>query len=101
MAEDTNKKTLKVDVVSVSHRIWHGLATMVIARTVGGDVGIMPGHAPILGLMEEGKLVIKTLHEGEIVAETRGGFLSVDDDKVAVIANDVRISSDHDIEDTY
>ena len=41
--------TLQVELVAVERKIWSGEATMVIARTTEGELGVLPGHAPLLG----------------------------------------------------
>ena len=38
--------TLQVELVAVERKIWSGEATMVIARTTEGELGVLPGHAP-------------------------------------------------------
>ena len=45
---------LQVELVAADRTVWSGEATMVIARTVEGDIGILPGHAPVLSLLTDG-----------------------------------------------
>ena len=45
---DSSGAVLQVEVVSADRLVWSGEATMVIARTTEGDVGILPNHAPML-----------------------------------------------------
>ena len=53
--------TLQVELVAVERKIWSGEARMVIARTTEGELGVMPGHAPLLGqLAEPSEVRIKT-----------------------------------------
>ena len=42
---------LHVELVSPEREIWAGEADMVVAKTIEGEMGIMPGHAPVLGLL--------------------------------------------------
>jgi len=42
---------LKVEVVTPEKRVWSGEAKMVSARTLEGDLGVLPGHAPLLGVL--------------------------------------------------
>ncbi len=44
--------TMHVELVSVESRIWSGEASAVYARTMEGELGILPGHAPLLGALE-------------------------------------------------
>ena len=49
--------TLHVELVSVERLLWSGDATMVIARTTEGELGVLPGHAPLLGELAPGGTV--------------------------------------------
>jgi F-type H+-transporting ATPase subunit epsilon len=79
--------TMPVELVSVEKRLWSGEATAVFARTVEGEIGILPGHSPLLGFLAPG-WIVRIVREGE--AELRvavhGGFLSVRPDGVSVLA---------------
>ena len=48
---------LQVELVSVDRRLWSGEASMVIARTIEGEIGVLPGHEPLLGVLAEGSSV--------------------------------------------
>ena len=70
--------TLQVELVAVERTIWSGEATMVIARTTEGELGVLPGHAPLLGQLAEGGVVtIRTESGDDVVVAAHGGFLSV------------------------
>ncbi len=56
--------TLRVELVAADRLVWSGEATMVIARTTEGDIGVLPGHAPNLSLLVDGVVDIRTT-EGE------------------------------------
>jgi F-type H+-transporting ATPase subunit epsilon len=77
---------LEVELVSTDRKVWSGEATLVVARTTDGELGIMPGHAPVLGLLVEGPVRISTGSGQGVVAEVDGGFLSVDHDRVTLVA---------------
>jgi F-type H+-transporting ATPase subunit epsilon len=77
---------LKVSVVSADQEVWSGEARMVVARTVEGEIGILPGHEPMLAILARGQVRV-TLSDGEkIVAEAADGFLSVANDLVTIVA---------------
>ena len=77
---------LKVSVVASDHDVWSGEATMVVARTVEGQIGILAGHEPMLAILASGEVRV-TLSGGEkIVAEAADGFLSVANDVVTIVA---------------
>lgn len=83
--------TLQVELVAADRKVWEGEADMVVARTVDGELGILPGHTPLLGVLTEGEVRIKS-GEATHAAAIDGGFLSVDRDKVIIIAEAVDAS---------
>jgi F-type H+-transporting ATPase subunit epsilon len=89
---------LQVEVVAADRLVWSGEATMVIARTTEGDVGILPNHSPILSLLVDGVVDVQT-SEGETwVAAVSAGFLSVANNRVSVLAEYAEASHDIDLE---
>ena len=92
--------TLQVELVAVERKIWSGEARMVIARTTEGELGILPGHAPLLGQLAEGGVVTIRGAEGgeDLVVAAHGGFLSVTDKGVSILAETAEISSEIDVE---
>jgi F-type H+-transporting ATPase subunit epsilon len=77
---------LQVELVAVEEKVWSGTADMVIARTTEGELGVLPGHAPLLGqLAEPSQVRIKT-GDGETAYDVSGGFLSVTGTGVTVLA---------------
>jgi F-type H+-transporting ATPase subunit epsilon len=89
--EDVIVSTLQVELVAADRKVWEGEADMVVARTVDGELGILPGHTPLLGVLTEGEVRIKA-GEATHTASVDGGFLSVDRDKVIIIAEAVDAS---------
>ena len=61
-------------------------ATLVIAKGVEGDVGIMPGHAPLLIALGIGPLTLVREGDRRDVIAIDGGFLQVSRDQVIVLA---------------
>jgi len=91
---------MTVELVAVEERVWSGSATMVSAQTTEGEIGIMPGHAPVLGQLVEGGIVAITTPDGERrVAAVHGGFLSVTSQKVSVLAESAEWSGDIDVDE--
>jgi len=89
---------LHVELVAADRLVWSGEATMVIARTTEGDVGILPNHAPVLSVVIEGVVDIQT-DEGETwVAAVDAGFLSVANNRVSVLAERAEMSHEIDLE---
>jgi len=97
--------TLHVEVVVADHRLWAGDAGMVIAKTLDGDIGLLTDHPPVLGILAEGSVVRILDPEGgagdaadggEVTAAVSGGFLSVADNRVSVLAVDAQLGSEVD-----
>lgn len=89
---------LHVELVSVERPIWSGEATMVSARTTEGELGILPGHAPLLGELAEGWVVrIKQDGGSELVFAVHGGFLSVTPEGVSILAEIAEQAEDIDV----
>jgi F-type H+-transporting ATPase subunit epsilon len=92
--------TLRVELAVPDGEIWSGNAQMVIAKTLDGDIGVLTGHTPVLGILAEGSLVRIRPEDGadggEIVAAVYGGFFSVADDRVSVLARDAQLGSEVD-----
>jgi F-type H+-transporting ATPase subunit epsilon len=79
--------TVHVELVSVERLLWSGEASMVIARTTEGELGVLPGQAPLLGELAAGGAV-RIREEGgeELAFAVHGGFLSVTEDGVSILA---------------
>jgi F-type H+-transporting ATPase subunit epsilon len=91
--------TLQVELVAVERKIWSGEATMVIARTTEGELGVLPGHAPLLGELAGGGVVTIRTESGEdVVVAAHGGFLSVTERGVSILAETAEIASEIDVE---
>ncbi len=89
---------LQVELVAADRLVWSGEASMIIARTSEGDVGILPNHAPMLSLMVDGVVDITTGDNQTWVAAVDTGFLSVADNRVSVLAEHAEMSHDIDLE---
>lgn len=76
---------IEVEFVTVERRFWSGTATMVVARTTEGEIGIQAGHEPVLGQLDAGGTVTVYTDEGKKVAAVQGGFLSVTANKVSIL----------------
>ena len=48
---------MRVELVEPEGEIWSGNAEMVIARTLDGEIGLLTGHAPVIGILYEGSMV--------------------------------------------
>jgi len=88
---------MSVELVAVERPVWSGQAISVFAETTVGELGILPGHTPLLGELVEGGIVKITSTDNEIVtAAVFGGFLSVTGDKVSVLAEAAELADEID-----
>ncbi len=79
---------ITVELVSVERLLWSGKATMLTAETTEGEIGVLPGHEPIIGqLTENGVVTIHPVDADRLVAGVQGGFLSVSPNKITVLAD--------------
>jgi F-type H+-transporting ATPase subunit epsilon len=89
--------TMHVELVSVERSIWSGEATAVYARTTEGELGVLPGHTPLLGALAPGWTVrIDRVDEPALQVAVHGGFLSIRKDGVSVLAEMAETGDDID-----
>lgn len=87
---------IEVEFVTVERRFWSGTATMVVAKTTEGEIGIQAGHEPLLGELDTGGTVTVYTDEGKKVAAVEGGFLSVTANKVSILGESAEWSENID-----
>lgn len=83
---------LTVSVVSADREVWSGKAKQIIARTTEGEIGILPGHEPILAILGTGDVRVTTVDGELITASADDGFLSVEHDTVTVVARNAELA---------
>ena len=85
-------KLMHVELVAADRLVWSGEASMVIARTTEGDVGILPNHAPMLSLMVDGVVDVTTAEGETWIAAVDAGFLSVANNRISILAEHAEMS---------
>ena len=88
---------LDVEVVSVEKKVWSGEATFIRARTVDGDIGILPGHWDHLSVLVSGGVVDIRQGETSTLAAVHGGFLLVHNNTVRVLAETAELADEIDV----
>ena len=91
--------TLHVELLMPDRSLWSGEASMVIAKTIDGDIGVLSGRAPVFGILSPGSMVRIQPAEGdetgtEVRAAVRDGFLSVTDNRVSILASVGQLADD-------
>ena len=76
---------IRLDIVTPDRMVYSEDVNMVIARATDGDLGILPGHAPLIAGLEIWPLRIQT-DEGEHLFSVCGGFIEVRPQKITVLA---------------
>ena len=88
---------LQVRLVAADREIWSGPATRVVAKTTEGEIGILPGHEPVLALLVDGVVRVEEVGGAKLVAAVHGGYFSVDSDLVAILAETAELASEIDV----
>ena len=88
---------LQVELVAADRTVWSGEASMVVARTLEGDLGVLRGHAPLLSLLTDAVVEIEATEGGKIYAAVDGGFLSVAADRVSILSERATLGSEIDV----
>src|SRR4051812_45331574 len=89
---------LQVELVAADRTVWSGQATMVIARTAEGDVGVLRDHAPLLSLLTESVVEITPVDGDDVVAAVDGGFISVANNRVSILSEHAALGAEIDVE---
>lgn len=89
-------KTIRLDIVTPDKVALSEDVNMVIARATDGDLGILPGHAPLIAGLEIWPLRLIT-DEGEKQVSICSGFIEVRPDKVTILAACAELPEDIDI----
>ena len=93
---------LDVHLVAADREVWSGKASFVRAKTADGDVGIQPGHQPVLSILKPSVALIKTLVDGAegetLTVALHGGYISVDNDRISLLSEAAELSTEIDAE---
>ena len=89
-------KKIKLDIVTPEKVAYSDDVSMVIARTTAGDIGILPGHAPLIAALITWPLRIVT-DDGEKQIALCGGFIEVQPEKITILANCAELPEEIDV----
>ena len=90
---------LTVELVAADRTVWSGEATMVVARTVEGEMGILRGHTPVLSLLADAVVEIDSGDGEVVIAAVDGGFISVANDRVSILSERAELSTEVDVDE--
>lgn len=89
---------LKVAVVAVDRPVWRGTAKSVVLRTIEGDIGILPGHEPVLAIMADGPVRVDPVEGDPMFFAVHGGFFSLDSNAISILAETAESADEIDVE---
>ncbi|BBY01957.1 F0F1 ATP synthase subunit epsilon [Mycobacterium seoulense] len=88
---------LNVEIVAVDRKIWSGEATFLFTRTTVGEIGILPRHIPVVAqLVDDAMVRVEREGEDDLRVAIEGGFLSVTEQTVTVLAESAAFESEID-----
>lgn len=90
-------KTIKVSVVTPDGPVYESDVEMVSTKAESGELGILPGHIPMVAPLQIGAVRLKTQGKTDIVAVS-GGFVEVRPDKVSILAQSAEQSDEIDVD---
>lgn len=83
-----------LDIVSAEKEIYSGLVQMVVVSGELGELGIVPGHAPLLSMIKPGEIRLTTQSGQEEIFYVSGGMLEVQPHVVTILADVVLRAED-------
>ena len=92
------RKRLGVRLLTPEGPLFDDLAYMVIAPSVEGEVGILPRHTPFIAVLRPGEVRLKLLDDTELIYATTEGYVSVEEDRVLILAEQAERADEIDVE---
>src|ERR1700755_1276162 len=88
---------LNVEIVAVDRQIWSGEGTFLFTRTTVGEIGILPRHIPLVAqLVDDAMVRVEREGEDDLRIAVDGGFMSVTEEGVIVLAESAELESEID-----
>ena len=88
---------MDVDIVAVERKLWSGKGTFVFTRTTTGEIGILPRHIPLVAqLVDDAMVRVEREGEDDLRIAVDGGFMSVTDEGVIILAESAEFESEID-----
>ncbi|WP_027094311.1 F0F1 ATP synthase subunit epsilon [Cohnella thermotolerans] len=88
--------TLRLEVVTPERKVYEQDVDMVVVKGVGGELGILPRHIPLVTPLKIAPVKAKKAGSEEFIA-VHGGFMEVRKDKVVILAETAELGSDIDV----
>ncbi|MEV8250994.1 F0F1 ATP synthase subunit epsilon [Microbacterium sp. NPDC076768] len=84
-------QSLQVSLVSADAEVWTGEASLVVAKTVEGEMGFMTGHEPVLAILAEGQVRITQTDGTKVLANAQDGFVSMEANTLTIVAGNAAL----------
>lgn len=88
---------LTVSVVSLEHPEWEGSARQIVVKTLEGEMGILPGHEPVLATLAQGPIRIDPVDGDPMYFAVHGGFFSLDENRAIILADVAETAAEIDV----
>ena len=85
---------MRVEVVAADRVVWSSRSSNIIAKTVEGDIGILPNHEPVLAVLEPSAVVIFSEDGHREIVAVDGGFISVSQGRVSILSEYARMAGE-------
>ncbi|AIQ49744.1 ATP synthase F1 subunit epsilon [Paenibacillus sp. FSL R7-0273] len=89
--------TFLLEIVTPEHLVFSKQVTSLTVRGANGELGILPGHIPLVTPLQVAPLTVKSDGVTTTIA-VHGGFVEVHKDKVTVLAESAELPKDIDLE---
>ena len=89
--------SLNVAMVSTRRNVWEGEASLVVLRTLDGEIGLMPGHSPMMGMLADGPILIRPTEGEDLRAYIHEGFATMDGNRVIILAEWLELAAEIDV----
>lgn len=90
-------KTVQVNIVTPDGPVYDAEVSMVIAKTVSGEMGILAGHIPMVAPLAISAVKLKKADGSTELAAVSGGFIEVRPDKISILAPSAELASSIDV----
>lgn len=80
---------LLVEVITPAGEVWSGLAVFCVVPGAAGEIGVLPGHAPLVTMLRQGRVRITALGGRRLSFEVTGGFAFVTESRVSILIDEL------------
>lgn len=85
---------LNVRIVATDRMVFEGSASLVVFDTLDGQIGVMAKHSPMMAVLRDAPVLVRTADQGDLWVAVHGGFVTVDGDNVILLAETAELADD-------